>query len=66
MVELLLGVHDLELLGDIHVLGALEHLRVDDVGDDRLVFAREVLVQQFRETLAGYRAVIARGFELAM
>ena len=25
---------------------ALEHLRVDDVGDDRLVLARQILVQR--------------------
>ena len=39
MVEFLLGV-DSELIGDVHVLRALEHLRVDDVGDDGLIFAR--------------------------
>ena len=48
MIELLLGVQ-LELAGDIHVLRSLEHLRIDDVGDDRLVLARQVLVEKVDE-----------------
>ena len=44
VLQLLAGVL-LELLRDGHVLGALEHLRVHDVGDDRLVFARQILVE---------------------
>jgi hypothetical protein len=42
MIELLLGV-DLELVGDVHVLGAAEHLGIDYVADDRLIFASKGL-----------------------
>src|SRR5438874_435004 len=52
MVQLLFGV-DLELAGDVHVLGAAEHLGIDDVGDDCLVLAGQVLVQELRELVAG-------------
>ena len=52
MIELLLGV-DFELSGDIHVFGALEHLGIDYVGDDGLIFAGQVFVQQLREAVAG-------------
>ena len=38
MIELLLGV-DFELGGDVHVLSAAEHLGIDNVGDDGLIFA---------------------------
>ena len=34
--------------------GALEHLRVDDVGDDRLVLAGEVFVELLRKVFAGH------------
>ncbi len=44
MVEFLLGM-DFELIGDVHILSAAEHLRIDDIGDDGLVFARQVLIQ---------------------
>ena len=50
--QLLAGVH-LELLRDVHVLGALEHLRVHDVGDDRLVLAGEIFVEPLDELLPG-------------
>ena len=43
MIEFLLGV-DLELRGDVHVLGAGEHLGIDYVADDRLIFASKVFV----------------------
>jgi len=51
MVEFLLGM-DFELIGDVHVLGALEDLRIDNVGDDGLVFAREIFVQQLDQFFA--------------
>ena len=54
VLQLLAGV-DLQLLGDGHVLGALEHLRVDDVGDDRLVLAGQVLVEQLDQLRARIR-----------
>ena len=44
MIELLLGV-DFELSGDVHVFGALEHLGIDDVRDDGLIFTGQVFVQ---------------------
>ena len=44
MIEFLLGV-DFALGGDVHVLGAAEHLRIDDAGDDGLIFAGKVFVQ---------------------
>jgi len=52
MIELLLGV-DFELGGDVHVLGTAEHLGIDHVGDDGLIFAGKVFVQQIRKTVAG-------------
>ncbi len=44
VLQLLARVH-FQLRGDVHVGGALERLRIDDVGDDRLVFPGKVLVQ---------------------
>ena len=41
VLQLLLGMR-LEFLGNRHVLGALQHLRVDHIRDDGLVFAREI------------------------
>ena len=54
--ELFAGVH-LELLGDRHVFRAFEGLRVHDVGDDRLVLARQIFLQSFDQVLAGDRAL---------
>ena len=45
MIELLLGV-DFELGGDVHVFRALEHLGINDVRDDGLIFAGQIFVQQ--------------------
>ena len=50
MIKLLFGV-DLKLRGDVHVFRPAEYLRIDYVGDDRLVLAGQILVQQFRETI---------------
>jgi hypothetical protein len=52
MIELLPGV-DLELSGDVHVFRAFEYLRIDYVGDDRLILAAQIFIQQLRETIAG-------------
>jgi hypothetical protein len=49
--KLFAGVH-LELLGDVHVLGAFERLGVNDIRDDGLVFARQVLVEVLDQLLA--------------
>src|ERR1019366_2963850 len=51
MIEFLLGV-DFQLRGDVHVLRASEHLRIDHVANDRLIFAGEVFVEQFRQAVA--------------
>ncbi len=50
VLQLLASVH-FELRGDVHVLRALEHLRVDDVGDDCLVFPGQILVQAIDQVL---------------
>ena len=42
---------EFELGGDIHVLGAAEHLGIDYVGDDGLIFAGKVFVQQLRKVV---------------
>ena len=65
MIELLLGV-DFELGGDIHVLGAAEHLGIDYVGDDGLIFAGKVFVQQLREAVAGDFAFLAADLSSAI
>src|SRR5215468_1606127 len=52
MIELLLGM-SFELSSDVHVFGALEHLRIDDVRDDSLIFTGQIFVQQLRELVAG-------------
>ena len=49
--EFFRGVH-FKFLRDIHVGSALQHLAVDDVGNDRLVFAGEVFVQEFNQPFA--------------
>src|SRR6188472_4570264 len=41
MIELLLRMY-FKLRGDVHVFGALEHLGIDDVSDDGLIFASKV------------------------
>ena len=60
MIELLLGV-EFELGGDIHVLGAAEHLGIDYVGDDGLIFAGKVFVQQLRKAVAGNLVFVCDG-----
>jgi len=52
VLELLGGVQ-LELFGDRHVLRALEGLRVDDVGDDGLILARQVFLEPLKQIVAG-------------
>jgi hypothetical protein len=60
VAQLLLGVLR-QLLGDGHVLRALDHLRVHDVGDDRLILPRQILVEQLDQPLAGDRRAGGRG-----
>ena len=48
----LFGGVDFELAGDVHVLRALENLRVVDVGDDGLIFAGEIFVEEVDEFFA--------------
>ena len=52
VLELFAGVF-LELLRDRHVFGALQHLRIHDVGDDRLVLPREIFVEQLDQLFPG-------------
>src|SRR5580698_7609653 len=63
MIELLLGV-DLELGSDIHVLSPAEHLGINDVGDDGLIFARKVFVQQLGQASAGNLGFVCGGLGL--
>ena len=57
VLEFLAGV-DLEFFRDRHELGALDDLRVDDVGDDRLIFAGEIFVEKFDQPCAGNLPVV--------
>ena len=50
MGELFFGV-DLEFAGDVHVLRSLEDLGVVDIGDDGLIFAGEIFVEEVDEFL---------------
>jgi hypothetical protein len=63
VIELLPGVN-LKLGGDVHVLGAGEHLGINDIGDDRLVFASEVFVQKLREAVARDVGFAGGGLEI--
>ena len=42
----------LELRGDVHIFCALKHLRINDIGNDRLIFAGKVFVQQISQLIA--------------
>ncbi len=50
-----------ELAGDVHKLSALHGLAVGDVGDDGLVFAGEIFVEEFDEIFAGNGGVFGGG-----
>jgi hypothetical protein len=65
VIELWLGV-DFELSGDVHVLCGREHLGIDYVGDDGLVFAGKVFVQQLREPVAGISSSFAADWDSAI
>jgi hypothetical protein len=50
-----------ELFRDAHVLRAFDHLGIHHVGDDRLVFPRQIFVQAFDQLFARHgRGVRAR------
>jgi len=49
MLQLLARVR-LQLLGNVHVLGPLEDLRVDHIGDDRLILPGKILVERREST----------------
>ena len=51
MIQFLLGMQH-ELVGDVHVLCALEDLGIHDVSNDCLVFARKIFVEKLRQTFA--------------
>src|ERR1017187_4890021 len=61
MIEFLLGV-DFQLGGDVHVLRASEHLRIDHVANDGLIFAGQIFVEQFRQTVARDVDLVRGGF----
>src|SRR6266478_7076155 len=61
IIKLLLGV-GFELRGDVHVLGAAEHLGIDHISYDRLIFAGKIFVQQLREAVAGNFVFVGFGF----
>ena len=61
--QLLAGVL-LELFRDAHVRRALERLRIDDVSDDRLVFASQIFIQEINEGLARNRCICHLGISL--
>src|SRR5262249_61973328 len=42
----------LELRGYIHIFSALQNLRINHVGNDRLIFARKILVQELCQLFA--------------
>jgi len=46
MIEFVLRV-DLELGGDVHVLGTAKHLGINYITDDRLIFPSKIFVQLF-------------------
>ena len=52
MVEFLFGM-DFELRRDVHVLRATEYLGINNLGDDRLILAGQVFIQEFRELVTG-------------
>jgi hypothetical protein len=59
--QFLLGVA-LELLGDRHVLGALEDLRINHVGDNRLVLTGQVFIQKIDQLLTAEKnSAVPRG-----
>jgi hypothetical protein len=41
-----------KLVGDVHVCSGLEHLRIIHLRYDRLIFARQILVERFNQLLA--------------
>jgi hypothetical protein len=48
----LFGCMLLQLIRDVHILRAFEHLRIDDVGNYRLILACEILIEPRREFFA--------------
>src|SRR6516225_3130607 len=54
MFELLGGML-LKLVRDAHVFRAFQYLRIDDIGNYRLILAREILIKQRGESFARKR-----------
>src|SRR5215470_2720446 len=50
MIQLLLGMK-FELGSDVRILGAAEHLGIDYIRDDGLIFAGEIFIQQLRQAI---------------
>lgn len=53
MVKLFPGMN-LQFSGDVHVCGPFEHLRVVDIGNDRLIFASQIFIQSGDKLLASF------------
>src|SRR5687767_1291196 len=56
----LLGRMLLELLGNRHVLGTLDRLRIHDIRDDRLILPGEVFVEKIDQLLASHQPLALR------
>ena len=61
VLQLLRGVF-LELLSDRHELGALDDLRVHNVGDNGLILARQVFIEKVSELVARDRLSLVSWF----
>ena len=64
MIEFLPGV-DFKLGGDVHVLRAREHLGINHIGDDRLVLASKVFVQELGEAVTRDFGLASSGFRFS-
>src|SRR5579872_189388 len=53
MTELFVGVL-FQLPCNVHVLGAFQHLGVNNVGNDCLIFTSKILVKEFNKLFTGY------------
>ena len=51
MLQFFAGMHG-QFVGNAHVLGAFEHLRIHNVGNDGLILALQVFVQQLDQFFA--------------
>ena len=50
-----------QFLGDGHVLSAFDHLRIDDIGDDGLILARQVFIEGRNQSVGGQARSVSDG-----